>query len=223
MVNILVAKPVRKQTMRVIAADGYQASMHATPRGFVFKEVPVYGQIAREGKRALTRVVAPGLKQLSFTQTVASLDYQQSIEPIVQRFAQIGSRGMRIRFSGGSGPFEQACWWLVKDMSVTVAQRGLDNKPSFTSISWTLEEWADVTTKVVKPKPAVKKPTTVTPRAVASPTRTHKVVRGDTLWGLAQRYLGNGLRWPEIYRLNASQIRNPHWIYPGQVFKIPGR
>jgi nucleoid-associated protein YgaU len=53
--------------------------------------------------------------------------------------------------------------------------------------------------------------------------RQHRVVRGDTLWGIAARYLGNGVRWPEIFRLNQGQIRNPHWIYPGQVFKIPAR
>jgi LysM repeat protein len=222
MVNILVAKPVRKQTMRLITSDGFQGSMHATPRGFTFKDVPVFGQVAREGKKALTRMVSPGLRQLSFTQTVASLDYQQSIEPVVQRFTNTAARGTRVRFTGGSGPFEQPCWWLIKDMSVTVTQRALNNKPSFVSISWTLEEWVDVTTNVVKPKPAVKKPV-VAPRPVAPPTRTHRVVTGDTLWGIAYRYLGNGVRWPEIYRLNTKLIRDPHWIYPGQVFRIPAR
>lgn len=48
----------------------------------------------------------------------------------------------------------------------------------------------------------------------------HTVVKGDTLWDLAAKYLGNPLKWREIYQLNKSKIKDPHWIYPGQKFLI---
>ena len=52
---------------------------------------------------------------------------------------------------------------------------------------------------------------------------SHEVDRGDTLWGLADRYLNAGPRWREIYDLNRSEIQDPDLIRPGQVFRLPGR
>jgi LysM repeat protein len=52
-------------------------------------------------------------------------------------------------------------------------------------------------------------------------TPRHEIVKGETLWHLAGRYLGNPFRWPLLYEANSTQIENPDLIYPGQILVIP--
>ncbi|MEL6905712.1 MAG: LysM peptidoglycan-binding domain-containing protein [Planctomycetota bacterium] len=51
--------------------------------------------------------------------------------------------------------------------------------------------------------------------------RIVEVLRGETLWGVAERTLGSGTRWRDIYEANEDVVPNPDYVAPGTVLTIP--
>lgn len=49
----------------------------------------------------------------------------------------------------------------------------------------------------------------------------HTVAQKDTLWDLSRSYYGTHFNWRIIAEANAEAVKDPHWIYPGQVLVIP--
>lgn len=109
---------------------------------------------------------------------------------------------------------------LVK--SVEVVERAGEEGDKY--ISLTLLEYKGAGKRYVAiqtPDATVKQEETpLAENPAVTANKTHTVQSGDTLWGIAKKYYGNGSQYQKIVSANPS-IKNPNLIYPGQVFTIP--
>jgi len=57
----------------------------------------------------------------------------------------------------------------------------------------------------------------------STPVQGRVVIQpGNNLWNISRVIYGRGVEYTTIYEANKDQIRNPHRIYPGQIFMTPG-
>ncbi|MCC4238856.1 Ig-like domain-containing protein [Thalassospira povalilytica] len=59
------------------------------------------------------------------------------------------------------------------------------------------------------------------PDEILEPGSRYVVQPGNSLWRIARRTYGDGLKYWVIYHQNRKQIRDPDLIYPGQIFALP--
>lgn len=95
------------------------------------------------------------------------------------------------------------------------------------AVSISLKEYRNFGTRIMKfkliedqPVPQASAPE---PERQGSPpeVQTYTVTKGDCLWKIAKKLLGDGNRWQELYNMNRDKISNPNLIREGQVLTIP--
>lgn len=69
-------------------------------------------------------------------------------------------------------------------------------------------------------KAADKKANTAGTKAKDQSTKTYTVVKGDSLTKIAEKTFNDAKQWRKIYELNKDKIKNPNFIYPGQVIVL---
>lgn len=106
-------------------------------------------------------------------------------------------------------------------------------------VSFELKQYKPYGVKIL---PNVEKPTTTSTASGARDSdskntgqQNYTIKSGDTLWGLAKKYYGDGSTWKKIYTPNKDKIEadarahgrksssTGHWIYPGLTITIPAK
>jgi nucleoid-associated protein YgaU len=59
------------------------------------------------------------------------------------------------------------------------------------------------------------------PSGRPAPTSVHVVRRGETLWGIARRVLGAGMKWKEIFDANRDRVSDPDLLRVGTELRVP--
>jgi LysM domain len=174
-----------------------------------------------------------GLTEVSFNATIPQVRYPFAVYPngfkeasfFLDKFEKLkkGKKPFQFIVSRVSPSGE-----LLFDTNLTVSledyEIGEDAENGFDlDIGFNLKQYRPYGTKkvVLKQTPTQPKKTVKVEnkRAATKPApKTHKVVRGDTLWAICKKYLGSGTKYPEIAKLNG--IKNPNLIYPGQVIRL---
>lgn len=174
----------------------------------------VFDLLDRPGRKPLVRRSGDGVKTMQFT---ALLDAGGApIEDLLAKLRDVTRVGARVRFVYGR---LEAGWWRLSGLSInTRARAKYTNRVTRADITVDLVEAYD-------PRPAIgtsAPPPPANPPGPGPPppqTRYHTVAAGDSLWAIAVRYLGTGVRWREIATLNG--ITDPRRLQIGTVLAIP--
>lgn len=215
------------RTMTVIGSGGTRVRMYTMPPEFDFEHVPEFGEVKREGKTSFTRKTSPGLRELRFKHTVANLSFANNIQAPIWALQKLIRSGQKVRFTGGSSFFSGSIWYQVTGFRIEAQQLSGHNQISRAVLHWTLKEAVDSPSLIRKKSKASAKPK---PRKASKKStkktvqKTYKVKRGDSYFKIAQKQLGRGGRWPEIWKLNKKsnkKFSNPNKLMPGWVLKMP--
>lgn len=182
-------------------------------------------------------VKAFGLAEIGIDVIIPQMDYPcavwdgsiDSAEDFLERLKELKDGKRPFEFTvirqgmGGDSLFDTSLDVTLEDYKVTDdVSEGLD-----LLVSLTMKEYKSYGTKImnftiVEDKQEIESVQSEAERqGEPEPVKSYTVVKGDCLWTIAKKQLGNGSRWPEIHNLNQDKIKNPNLIYPGQVLTMP--
>lgn len=180
----------------------------------------------------------PGLAEISIDVVIPQMDYPcavwdgsiDSAEDFLERLHELKESGDPFEFivirdgPGRNSFFDTNLDVTLEDYKVSDdVKEGLD-----LAVSLTMKEYKNYGTKIMnfvivpdQPVPAASESEPERP-AEAPQAKTYTVQKGDCLWNIAKKQLGNGARYMEIYNLNRDKISNPNKIHEGWILTMPG-
>lgn len=179
----------------------------------------------RNGKKAYLEFIAPGLDELSFN-VYASAQYGVKPLKIKKSLDTYRKKGTPNNFVLGGKKIGDTRW-VITSIQSNFTVIFSDGRPVAITFAVTLKEYpnAKKKKKKVSTKNSKKKASN---KSVKKTSYIRYVVQlHDTLWGLAVKYYGSGLKYTKIFNANKkaekgfNKITDPNKIYVGWVIKIP--
>lgn len=171
------------------------------------------------GKKAFVEFVGPELDQISMT-IVAREEFGVSPHEVQKQLHAYKNKGTVCTFMLG-GRKIGAYKWVITNLSDAYQTVSVNGRVTQMSFSVTLKEYK----YRKKKKTTAKKITSIKKTGLKTPKTksydTYEIKKGDTLWGLAKRFYGDGSKYTKIYNANKGTIKNPNIIQIGWVIKIP--
>lgn len=181
-------------------------------------------------------IKAPGLKDISFDAVIPQNRYPFAVyergfedaEAFLERLEELKENQEAFPFivirdgPGNKSFYDTNLDVTLEDYTVSDdAKEGMD-----VIVSFNLKEYRPYGTRIMNftiiPEQEIPQASAEDIRDGTPPqVSTYTVVKGDCLWKIAKKLLGDGSRYTEIYNLNRDKISNPNLIYPGQVLTIP--
>ena len=172
----------------------------------------------------------PGLAEISIDVIIPQMRYPSAVwdgsisdaEDFITRLQELKESGDSFEFIVIRDSFDTNMDVVLEDYKVSDdVKEGRD-----LAVSISMKEYRYYGTRtmnfLLREEKAVLTVSSETERPVTLPAvNTYTVAKGDTLWAIAKKLLGDGSRWPEIHALNKDKVSNPNRIYPGQVLTIP--
>lgn len=209
------------ERMYLVTEDGkISYSFHLAPRSIEYGGIAQnWVEAERSGNTPLLLRKGNNLNTMSFSFLMVETRNRNFVEMTesVLALKAVAQSNLRVLVSYSR---LEAGLWRVTDASVTSDLRHPDpanNEPIQATASVKLTRASDPAV-AVGPVSGGAAPATPPPPPAQ---RTYRVVKGDCLWNIALKYYGKGALYTRIYDANRSKIKDPHWIYPGQVFVIP--
>lgn len=203
---LAVVVPVRKLTAKETAASTTGSGSPSTGRDqAVAILVPKSGDQVVKLLRKPRRGPARGV-------SVDSLDYGDQEEILIAGSAPAGAR-VRVYIddtaAGDVRADDEGRWRMTPSRPVAAGSHFLRVDQ--------LDENGKVVMRVELPFERMRRQAL---RALVAKRRVI-VQPGNSLWRIARRVYGDGVRYTAIFDANAQTIRDPDMIFPGQVFDLP--
>ena len=172
----------------------------------------------------------PGLAEISIDIVIPQMRYPCAMwdgsisdaEDFITRLQELKESGDSFEFIVIRDTFDTNLDVMLEDFKVSDdVKEGRD-----LAVSITMKEYRYYGTRIMNFLLKEDQPLTASQEESERPVtlpdvNSYTVAKGDTLWAIAKKLLGDGSRWPEIHALNKDKVSNPNRIYPGQVLTIP--